>query len=225
MRNIKKLKETPALKKLRATPGATFNDLKGTAKQKVRENLVKEQRELCAFCGARISKGALEMKIAHWYPQKAPGGSAHCLDYMNMLGACLGGEGRPDNEQHCDTHQGNKCIAKNPANPADNVESLIEFVFSTGEIRSSDKKLDTDLGAYNSTTNKYSEGVLNLNLAWIRYNRIGVLKGFQATLGKQTLTKAQTKKHLAGWDGSQSGALEPYAPIVAYYLKKRLSQL
>ena len=115
-------------------------------------------------------------------------------------------------------------IKKNPANPADNIESLIEFVFLTGEIRSSDKKLNENLGAYNSKTKKYNEGVLNLNLAWMRNNRIGVLKGFQTTLGKQSLTKAQTKKHLANWDGSQLGALDPYAPMVAYWLKKRLSK-
>jgi len=223
MRNIKKLKETAALKKLRATPGATFNDLQGAAKQKVRENLVKEQRDLCAFCGARIFDGALKMKIAHWYPQKAPGGSARCLEYMNMLGACLGGEGRPDDEQHCDTHQKNKPLSRNPADPAHNIESFIEFVYFTGEIHSSDKKLNQEIGAYNSKTKEYNEGVLNLNHAWIRNNRLGVINGLKATLGKQTLTKAQTKKHLSDWDGSQTGALKEYAPIVAYWLRKRLA--
>lgn len=224
MRNIKKLKEPAVLRKLRATPGATFSDLQGKAKQKVRENLVKEQRGLCAFCGARIFDGALKMKIAHWHPQKAKGGAARCLEYINLLGVCLGGEGQPDYEQHCDTHQKNICLAKNPADPADNIEKLIVFDIGTGEIRSTDTKLNANLGSYNTKTKSYNEGVLNLNLGWMRNNRLGVIKGFQATLGKRALTKEQTKKHLADWNGSQSGVLKPYAPVVAYWLRKRLAQ-
>jgi uncharacterized protein (TIGR02646 family) len=224
MRNIKKLRETAALRTLRATPGATFDDLKGKAKQKVRENLVKEQRGLCAFCGARIIDGALDMKIAHFYPQTAPGGAARSLEYMNMLGACLGGEGRQDHEQHCDTHQKNKTLAKNPANPADNIENLIVFDFLTGEIRSTDAKLNKNLGSYDSKTKSYKQGVLNLNISWMRSNRHAVIKGFQAALGKQGLTKLQVKKHLSNWNGSQPGSLNQYAPVVAYWLRKRLAQ-
>lgn len=224
MRSIKKFKETAALKKLRATPGAKFSDLNGKDKQKIRENLVKEQRGLCAFCGSRIKDGALQMKIAHWYPQKAKGGSAHCLNYMNLLGACLGGEGRPEHEQHCDTYQKNKLLEKNPANPDDDIESFIVFDFGTGEIRSTNPKLDSDLGSYNVKTGKYREGILNLNLAWLRNNRKGVLNGFKATLGQKNLSKSQIRKYLTYWDGIQSGTLKEYAPVVAYWLRKRLNQ-
>lgn len=222
MRTIQKQREPEELIAIRKQPGAAFDDLQGSDKPGIRENLVTEQRGLCAFCCARITDDPFAMKIAHWHPQNAPGGGEVSLDYENILGACLGGEGRPRNEQHCDTHQGNMLLARNPANPQHNVEHFVSFDVITGEIRSSDVVFNEQLGAYDGRTNKYRRGVLNLNMAWMRKNRVGVLAGFQMSLDRRPLTRAQVNKHIAAWDGSQAGALPPYAPVVVYWLRKNL---
>ena len=63
-------------------------------KKDLRQALVNEQRALCCYCMSRISPQIAQiesMKIEHWqsqghYPDKQ-------LDYKNLLGACLGGQG------------------------------------------------------------------------------------------------------------------------------------
>lgn len=227
MRSIQKQQEPVALAQVRARPGATFESLQGDDKQAVREALVSEQRGLCAFCSCRIEAKPLTMKIAHWLPQKADGGDQVCLDYSNLLAACLGGEGgdRREDEQHCDTHQGNSPLKYNPANPEHRVDDRLRFNPTTGEIGSSDAEFDRELGCYNTATRRYERGVLNLNMAWMRKNRLGVLVGFQKTLGSKPLTKPQIDKHLADWEGSGNHELDAYAPVVAYWLRKRRARL
>lgn len=57
----------------------------GCNKEDIREKLLEEQGDLCAYCMRRIDKD--HMKIEHWYPEDKL--SEHeRLDYRNMLGVC-----------------------------------------------------------------------------------------------------------------------------------------
>jgi uncharacterized protein (TIGR02646 family) len=199
----------------------------------LRAQLVTEQRGLCAFCGARIVNDPLKMKIAHWKPRLLEGVTPdgdktypnlpNQLDYWNLLGACKGNEGQPPPKQHCDTHQGNSALTKNPADPAHQIEEIISFL-TDGSIASSDAQFNQELGRKKGDE-EFERGVLNLNLPFIRNNRKAALDGFKEGLKKRgSFTKAQIEKLVAEWRGDAEGELRPYAPVVAFWLRKRLAR-
>jgi hypothetical protein len=93
----------------------------------------------------RIQPTETGMKIEHWFPQhpdrhgdppqeneaSAPASSAPAsqdpggragqesdLSYRNMLAACLGNQGRPHREQHCDTRKGEQLVTVDPRHPS-----------------------------------------------------------------------------------------------------------
>jgi uncharacterized protein (TIGR02646 family) len=174
-------------------------------KETLRIALVAEQRGLCCYCQSRIRPSPEHMKIEHWQCQDAH--PDRQLDFSNLHGACLGGEGRPYREQHCDTRKGNDVLCFSVCDPTRPIENKIHFK-GDGRISSDDPAIEHDIN-----------GVLNLNLAWLVSNRKGVLTSFQERLARgQRLDPA---RELAKWDGSQSGELEPFAQVVVYYLRKR----
>lgn len=206
-------------------------------KDELRGQLVTEQRGLCAFCGGRIVRGPSAMKIAHWNPRKlkriAADGTVTYpnigdqLSYWNILGCCNGNyeiNGHyPPEKQHCDTHQGNKSLSRNPSNPDHRIEEIISYL-ADGSIVSSDSQFNQELGAKNAN-GTFDEGVLNLNLSFLRTNRKQALNGFKDGLAKRgRLTKAQITRLLTKYRGDAPGELDPYSPVIAYWLKKRLER-
>jgi hypothetical protein len=152
------------------------------------------------------------MKIAHWHAQaRYP---SEQLDYTNLLGACRGNEGQPRSSQHCDTHQADEDVSRNPANPAHRVEHSIHYQ-PNGKILSADPVFDNEL-------NK----VLNLNLPFLRNNRKATLDGFIQSLPKQgDLPRTKLERWLRDWSGqSHAGDLRPYCQVVVYWLRKKLAQ-
>lgn len=235
MRAITKSAEPDALSQFRA--GADLNDRNAYEnfphKDTLRASLIAEQRGLCAFCGARIVNDPLRMKVAHWKPRLlelvTPGGEKTYpnlpdqLDYSNLLGVCKGNEGQPRAKQHCDTRQGNSPLTKNPANPAHHIEDIVSFL-TDGSIVSSNAQFNQELGG-KIDNGLLDEGVLNLNLSFIRSNRKAELDTFTAGLRKRgSLSKGQIKKLAADWGGVAPGELRPYAPVVAHWLRKKLAK-
>lgn len=158
MRAIVKVRVPPSLTAHRQTPHSDYDNY--SEKPELREALVGEQRGLCCYCMRRIRAEASAMKIEHWhcrahYPRKQ-------LSYRNLLGACRGGEGKPPDEQHCDTRKGNRNLLWNPAEPAHDIESKVQYD-PDGTIRSSDTRFDYQLNQ-----------VLNLNLAELKNHRKAV---------------------------------------------------
>lgn len=175
-------------------------------KDSLRQSLVAEQCGLCCYCQSRIRPDAGSMKIEHW--QCRDNFSKRQLDYGNLLGACLGGEGCPASQQHCDTRKGKKELLFCPADPTHKIEERINFL-GDGRIKSSDTEFDRELNE-----------VLNLNWERIVKNRKAVLKAFQQRIA--TGKKLDPKKELPKWDGSQGMELPEYSKVVVYYLNKKL---
>jgi len=206
MRNIQKGHEPPSLTQHKKTSHADYANYNN--KDQLRESLVNEQRGICCYCLSRIRPERKKMKIEHWrcrenYPNLQ-------LEYGNLLGACRGGHGRPGKEQHCDTYKGNTDLSINPADPACNVEHLIQFPGS-GRIKSDDADLDRELNE-----------VLNLNHPLLVANRKALLESFLGAIGKGQRNNSWFQKRLEKWRGDHGGELQPFNQVIVYYLCKKL---
>jgi uncharacterized protein (TIGR02646 family) len=210
MRTISKGPEPASLAQHRCTPNADYDNY--ADKDALRASLVAEQRGLCCYCMSRIRPRAGAMKIAHWHSRNLHGNEQ--LDYANLLAACRGNDGQPRNLQHCDTHQADRDISRNPANPRHRVEELIQY-HGNGTIASNDPVFDADLNQ-----------VLNLNLPFLRRNRTGALEGFTCFLRKRgELKRGTLERLLRDWNGeSHQDELKPYCQVVVYWLRKRLAR-
>lgn len=212
-------------------PGATYNDA-GIPKDKLKESLLKEQGYLCAYCMSRISEST--MKVEHWYPQRSDTEGKELsaeekekerlssIDYKNMLAVCMGNEGHPQKEQHCDTRKGNKHLLYNPSNPQDHNRLKIYYLRS-GEIASEDTAFCEQLGS--KEENK--EGVLNLNCPKLMNNRAAIINSVLKDLQNlpQKASKGKISSILKKWkEPNSSGRLKEYAGVAIYFLTKRLQK-
>lgn len=169
MRSISKQGEPSSLTRHRCADHADYDNY--ADKDALRRSLVDEQRGLCCYCLSRIRPDTGAMKIEHWHCQEYYPNEQ--LDYRNLLGACMGNEGKPKAQQHCDTSKGNRVLSRNPADPLHRVEDLTRFM-GDGRIVSNDPGFDSELN-----------GVLNLNLAFLRNNRKATLDAFKGAIDKR----------------------------------------
>lgn len=205
MRTIQKGQEPASLTQHRQQLHSDYDNY--ADKAALRQVLVAEQRGLCCYCQSRIRANEDEMKIEHW--QSQTGFPARQLDYSNLLGACLGGEGRAAKDQHCDSRKGNLVLCFSVSDPAHPIERKIKFL-GDGQIKSDDATIDAALN-----------NVLNLNWSRLVNNRKAVLDAFKQRLGKGTLNVAQELKK---WDGTQTGDLPEFAQVMVFWLEKRMSR-
>ena len=209
MRRIAKGKEPASLTTHRQTAHADYDNYQD--KDTLRRFLVVEQRGLCCYCLSRIYPNSASMKIEHWHSHENYPGEQ--LVYRNLLGACMGNEGKPRQQQYCDTRKGKNDLSRNPADPARQVENLIRFE-GDGRIVSTDPAFDQELN-----------DVLNLNIAYLRNQRKAALEGFTMFLPRRSeLQRPTLERWLADWDGeSHSNPLRPYCQVVIYWLRNRLA--
>jgi uncharacterized protein (TIGR02646 family) len=212
MRTIIKGPEPDSLTQHRCANHASYENLAEEAKRVLREALVEDQRGLCCYCMSRIWPQRDKMKIAHWHAQARYPDEQ--LDFVNLLGACRGGQGQPRSRQHCDTRQADQHISRNPANPMHRVEDAIGYA-PDGSIISDDPAFDRELN-----------GALNLNLAFLKANRKAALDGFLQSLPRKgALGRGVLERWLRDWNGeSHSAELEPFCQVVVYWLRRRLAR-
>lgn len=203
MRTIQKGPEPATLTQHRQQPHADYDNY--ADKATLRQALVTEQHGLCCYCQSRIRATPEGMKIEHWQCQTSHPGRR--LDFGNLHGACLGGHGRPEREQHCDTRKGNDGLCFSVSDPAHPVEHKIRFL-GDGTIKADDAAIEEALNA-----------VLNLNLPRLVSNRKAVLAAFQQRL--QDGRRVDPARELPKWDGSEPGDLPEFAQVVVYWLRKR----
>lgn len=205
MRTIQKGAGPACLTQHRQQPHADYDNY--TGKDALRLALVAEQRGLCCYCQSRIRPTADGMKIEHW--QSQTGFPARQLDYSNLLGACLGGHGRAEKDQHCDTRKGNSALCFSVCDPTRPVERQIKFL-GDGRIASDDPTVDSALN-----------DILNLNWSRLVSNRKAVLDAFKQRLGRGSLNATQELKK---WDGSQAGDIPEFAQVMVFWLEKKMAR-
>lgn len=214
MRSIIKGKEPPSLVEHRKAVASSYGGY--TKKNELRAAIVAEQRGLCCYCTQRIRNESGGMKIAHWrsqtvYPDQQ-------LTYRNLLGACLGNQGKPRRLQHCDTRQGNRDLKFNPADPTHQGKLSICFQ-SDGTIASGDDDFNRELNEVLNLNlpllKNCRKGVLTAILEWWRSEKVR-LKGLVPK--KKQLTRERDRRA-----GASGGELEPYAPVAVWWLEQRLA--
>jgi uncharacterized protein (TIGR02646 family) len=213
MRAITKGKEPTSLTKHRRTPHCDYANYGSDEKQELREALVQEQRGICCYCMARIAPVGDSMKIEHWQCQENY--PARQLDYSNMLGACLGGEGQPGDKQHCDTRRGKKDLKFNPADPAHSIEQRVRFEID-GTITSSD-------GEFNAQLHE----LLGLNIPVLKNRRKAVVDGLAIWLRDYRTRHHRgpdvaTLQRMRAKRVPSTGQLDPYVNVAVWWLDQRL---
>ena len=211
MRNIRKNPEPTSLTQHRCNTNTDYDNY--AEKDDVRKSLVNEQRGICCYCMQRIYPNLENMKIEHNQSQSPNKFPQKQLDYGNLLGACLGGTGKPKRDQHCDTRKGDDNISFNPADPADDVELLFKFPGS-GRIEANDPKLQSEI-----------DNILNLNHSRLVKNRKAVIDSFTQLLQNKKARNVDFSKYLATWEGRDGGQLEPFCQVIVYYLRKKIAKM
>ena len=213
MRAINKNGEPRSLTEHRLTAHSDYDNYK--KKDELRACLVAEQGGICCYCMGRIRPNKDEMKIEHWQCQDLHEDKQ--LVYGNMLGACLGGKGKPRSKQHCDTRKGNDDLQWNPADSNHMIESRLRYEFD-GTIRANNEPFNTQLNE-----------VLNLNIRVLKNNRKAVLDGIRAwwKREKRRLKGPVPKASLQRELDKRSGAcveLEPFCQVAVWWLRVRLEK-
>jgi uncharacterized protein (TIGR02646 family) len=212
MKLIKKGREPKSLREYRTAAYATYEGYPN--KDELRELLAREQGHICCYCMSRIRPTADGMKIEHWASQDL------CpelqLAYSNLFGTCKGGEGRPGNEQHCDTSKGNRDITINPTDSNRNCERLLRYL-GDGTVESDDPDVQRDIVE-----------ILRLNTASLPSNREDALRSalqFLVRKHKGEWSAALLRHEIIKWRNIDSdGMYAPYCQVVVQYLEKKLRQ-
>ena len=209
MREITKDPEPASLTAHRKTPHCGYDNY--AAKDDLRHTLVTEQRGLCCYCMGRIRKGPTTMKIEHWRCQAHH--TDEQLNYQNLLGACLGGHGKPAHLQHCDTRKGDRDLEWNPAEPAHHIETRVRYE-PDGSIHADDADFDEQLN-----------DVLNLNMPALKNNRKSAYDGVLQWLGTQKKQNKGrvTRKRLERVRARIIGKLDPYSQVAIWLLSQMLA--
>lgn len=205
MRTIRKGPEPTSLTQHRKQPHAEYDNY--ADKATLRQALVAEQRGLCCYCQSRIHSTPEGMKIEHWQCQARH--QERQIDFSNLHGACLGGHGQPERNQHCDTRKGNDDLCFSVCDLTHPIERRIKYL-GDGRIQSDDEAINSDLNE-----------VLNLNSSRLVDNRKSLLDAFKQRLGKGKLNAAQELKR---WDGTLAGDLPEFAQVMVFWLQKRLAR-
>lgn len=209
MRNIDKGLGPPSLTAHRQTPHSDYDNYED--KDALRHALADEQRGLCCYCMGRIRPEVGAMKIEHWQSRADHPGKQ--LDYRNLLGTCMGGEGKPFSDQHCDTRKGDNELSKNPANPEHAIEALVRYD-PDGTIWSNDSMFDNQLNQ-----------ILNLNLFRLKEHRKSVFDSAlewwrkekrHGPVLRQKIEREINKRLTLG------GMLAPYCQVAVWLLNRKL---
>ncbi len=209
MRAIIKGREPQSLTQHRASQHCNYDNY--ADKANLRAALVHEQHGICCYCMGRIHATNHGMKIEHWRCQARHAGDE--LSYTNLLGACMGGEGNPAIQQHCDTRKGDRDLRWSPANPQHAIETRVVFDLD-GTIRSPHPEFNDELNS-----------VLNLNMAWLKQNRKQALDGL-LTWYRTAAPRPNRTKLLQKYDKLTSAAagteLGAFSPVAAAWIKRKL---
>lgn len=180
-------------------------------KQLLRGALREDQRGLCCYCTGRVGVDAHTARIEHWAARSVDPGA--CLDWANLLLACSGAGGVRAGEvvETCDRHRADRALHHHPARPAPPVDAAFRLNRGTAKLVGTTPEAERDIET------------LNLNADHLVAARRSALDAVRATLERKE-GAGVARRLLHQMDGSQSGDLPPFAPLVAQYLRGKVEQ-
>lgn len=233
MIGITKRAEPPELKSLRdaaiatnLSPREAYKTLREPLKSQVRNSLVHEQGQLCAYCMCKIPRGNVAQNIApiiieHYIPRDPKDGRdvGQGLDYQNFLAVCHGNTGprgtRKLIDLTCDAHRGNVEFKK--INPCQE-ETLKTITYTLdGKIDATDPDVRFDL-----------VDTLNLNcesspLVSERKSALDTLISDIGNVDESNLV--EYCKHSLSVLKAENDPKTPYVGILIWYLKTLIESL
>lgn len=204
MRIITKGAEPNSLRQHRAQAHSDYDNY--AQKDELRTALVNEQKGLCCYCTGRIRAVSTAMKIEHWqsqtdYPQQQ-------LAYGNLLGACLGGEGKSPAEQHCDTRKADRELKWNPANAAHVIEGRLRYL-ADGAVEALDVEFNTQIN-----------DVLGLNLNYLKSSRKAVLDAVLSWWRSTPKARQRVQQQID--HRINAAEHQPFSPVAVWFLRQKL---
>lgn len=210
MRHIKKGRQpAPWLRFCKQRePEPRFDD---GPKEALRTALLAEQGHLCCYCMNRIRDEFRGMKIEHW----APRGQHPELDYGNLLAACVGGDGGPRRDQHCDTAKADQPIELDPRSRE--CERRVCFTVRGEAIAAdpADEGTERDLR------------VLNLNHPRLEAARAAVLEEVHRWAGRHggSRTSRSFEERIAFLETpDENGRLKPFVGVATAWLRRQATK-
>ncbi len=198
---ISKLPEPPGLKEYKSKyPGSDdYIDFcsyqQAQAFTELRENLLKEQKFVCAYCGQRLGEDVLKMKTEHFEPQNhdkltiETKKEYHNLNYNNLLACCRGNDDKKG-ENHCDSKKGPKPLHF-IANPA-----TIQIRNSTIKYKVNPRSEEVLIFSTDPEIEKELNQILNLNHQILREKRFNQWRRVTKNLGHTETWKVPKVKRL-----------------------------
>lgn len=211
---IRKNREPDSLAEHRSSDDANYDNLPSKAKKDIKNQLLDEQGNTCAYCMQRIKFDS--MKVEHWFPQSENSSKTSTLDYKNLLGCCEGNAkaGNREDVHTCDTKKANKVIKYSPSSPLYRINEKISYS-NSGRISSIDAEFD-----------KHINENLNLNLGLMVDNRIATLESIKKqlnNLSRERRSKAKIEQLLTKVSGkNKDNSYIPFYGIAIDYLTKKL---
>lgn len=209
MQRISKQPEPLFLAGYRRNPAADWDrDVRGEEKQAAREQLCAEQGALCCFCEGRIRPEPAAMKIAHFVPQAVD--KTRAFLWSNLLGACVGGQGQPPRQQHCDTRQG-RSVLDERLHPVLRLPPGAISFDADGKILAAPPALQAEI-----------EEKLNLNLERLRRNRRAAADAMIRQIGSGRWTRAEIERKYEELRERSAAPRAEYQSYLLWWLERRL---
>jgi uncharacterized protein (TIGR02646 family) len=203
-----------------------------TDKKVLRQLLLEEQGFICCYCMQRIKgeydseTGIPDTRIEHWAPQTEfngtkPGKPDLRLNYKNLMAACRGNEGAPEELEHCDKSKGEEIISINPTDPL--CESKL-YYGAGGELLAYDSTIQDEIGIDDE-----KRGILNLNNQTLKENRFDAFNAI-LDLMKDKKPEIEWRKQFIQTNiervnrKNQKGYYPEYVGYILYFLRKRLDR-
>lgn len=215
---IHKQKEPQKLLAYRKTEFADYDNMPTEVKDAVRDSLMEEQGNICAYCMRRLEKDKTTIEhIIPRNPKEQVKDTKLSLDYKNMLAVCDGNKGAPFSQTTCDKHKGNKSLTITPLDPR--MISQIEYK-QNGVIYSNDAEIQKDL---NITLNLNCSAV---SLPECRKNALDGLKGqLQQEKKRGNWTKEMLQKYKRKIEEKKNGSYDSYLGILLWYLDNKIKRV
>ncbi|MFA8451404.1 MAG: retron system putative HNH endonuclease [Bacteroidales bacterium] len=228
MRFIDKRREPKVLSEYKAKGGTRY-DGGSLKKNEIQEQLLNEQKGLCAYCMKRISaplNKTPHLNIEHilcrtHYPNKE-------LDYLNMVGVCLGNSDKKNAELHCDKSKDSSkhhYLLKKLIPTTEDVESFFKFTKNGKMIPvSEDIDIQRDI--------QRDIDALNLNEFYTKKNRENIIIKLENDYKRKCKSKNKgevykfLRKELLKWNTlNENGFLQPYCIVAIKFISKKLRQI